>query len=171
MKHTVTHPHSVILSICLIVAICLSSAGIRAEEPDPLPLGTAVERALAANPALAASSASIDVAREDLGAARSDLYPSLSGSATRTETDQTTHSQEGFNGGGRSGNTSFGLALDQNIYDFGRRKAGIRLAGNAVTNSEIALESERLSVAWNTVMAYLTWIEAEIGRASCRERV
>ncbi len=161
MKHTVTHPHSVILSICLIVAICLSSAGIRAEEPDPLPLGTAVERALAANPALAASSASIDVAREDLGAARSDLYPSLSGSATRTETDQTTHSQEGFNGGGRSGNTSFGLALDQNIYDFGRRKAGIRLAGNAVTNSEIALESERLSVAWNTVMAYLTWIEAE----------
>ena len=114
-----------------------------------------------ANPQLTASSASLDAARSELGVARSSLYPTVAGSVSRTESDQTIHSSDGFNAGGRSGTTNYGVSLDQDVYDFGRRRAGIRLADTSVSQAESAMTSERLNVAWNTVTAYLRWIEAD----------
>lgn len=146
----------------LLIAMASIQLNVCADEmPSALSLSEAVDAALSNNPGLSATAASVDAARADLGATRSSLYPSLSGSVSRTESDQTSYSSQGFTGSQQTGTTSYGVALDQNVYDFGRRRAGIKLAETSVTQAELTQNSQRLTIGWNTVTAYLHWIESD----------
>ena len=150
----------------VVVATFLFPARIVAQEirhfPASLSLVEAVNLALAFQPSLQASGASVKASEASLTLARSTYYPAISitGSGTRT-------------GGAFVFNPSLpsriqfynsytsGLTLQQTIYDFGRTDSRVSGAHEQLDASTMDYQSLRLNVIANTAIAYYGVLEAQ----------
>ena len=132
--------------------------------PEKLTLDEAVDSAVTRNPAFRIVQAQRDSAIASLKSARSGYYPQASGSITRSYSEQSRHGASGFGSTGSSSDsssTSYGLSVDQLIYDFGRRAGSVEQSRYDVDLADLDMKSQMLNIAWGTVSAYLQWLDAE----------
>jgi outer membrane protein TolC len=129
------------------------------EELETPLAGEEVEFALAHRPDLARSEFALEQARAGIGFARSDYYPSLNLSASVDGTRENSGRFEGDDFGG-----TVALSLSINVFDGFGRRARVKGAKAALSESEWILEETRIAVAADvrTALARLRSAQQEL---------
>jgi NodT family efflux transporter outer membrane factor (OMF) lipoprotein len=115
-----------------------------------------VQRALAANPDVAAARATLREARENLRAGQGSLYPQLSASASGTRERESLASLGFGNGSATFSSYDAALNLSYTLDTFGGIARRVEQLGAQADYERFELEAEDLTLSANVVMAAIT---------------
>ncbi len=150
------------------VVLGLGGAVPASAQERTLTLDDAVQMALSASPAIRASGAYIDAAREGEGIALTGYMPSLNATVSYSRATANSARASGLPGAtvadptnSSSNYFNFGLALQQPIWDFGRTM-GANDVAKAGTDVAVAnLATSRLTAWYNVVVSYYAVLAAQ----------
>ncbi len=149
------------------VIILLSATGIMAQDQSPgdsLTVNQAVERVLASNPSIFQAAHAIDAAKAQVDVSRSSLYPNANISLGYTRIGPVP--SIAFPGFGifqlaPYNNFDEHLAVNDMVYDFGRRQKGIDLAKTQVLSTQDRLQLVRQDLAYQTINTFYAMLFME----------
>ncbi len=141
--------------------ILLTAGAAIAQTPvqDSLSVQEAVRIAIRNNPAIMKAADDINATEAGVKQSRSSYFPDMNGSASYSRigpVQELTVPGLGSFSLFPENNYDISLGLQQNVYDFGRRSAGVELAKSGVKLSRDNLDAVKSSLAYQTIQTFYT---------------
>jgi outer membrane protein len=134
--------------VSLIILLAAAAAPLRGEADDTIRKGEqlnlkrCIEIALMKNPAIVAAKGTVNVNASRIGQAKSNYFPQVDGTANVSRTSVGPRRSLGFQSGSAIYNSySAGVSLSQNIYDFGKTAAQVKIQKLNFDSSQSDLEN------------------------------
>jgi outer membrane protein TolC len=124
-------------------------------------LNQCIDTALKNNPTIRASMYGVDVSRSRVGEARSGYYPQLSASAAYTRISPVSSMTGSFGGSGEYNQYSSGVALNQNILDFGKTSQQVDISKYNLESSRSDLNTTQDTIILSVKQAYYGVLKAK----------
>lgn len=132
---------------------------------ESLNLERCVEIALKMHPDIAAAKNTVNASESRIGQARSNYYPQIDWSSSASRTSIGTRSSFGFQTGSVIYNSySTGVNLNQNIFDFGKTAAQVKVQRLTYDSSLSDLETVSEQIIFNVKQAYYGVLQAKRNR-------
>ena len=132
---------------------------------ESLNLERCVEIALKMHPDIAAAKNTVNASESRIGQARSNYYPQIDWSSSASRTSIGTRSSFGFQTGSAIYNSySTGVNLNQNIFDFGKTAAQVKVQRLTYDSSLSDLETVSEQIIFNVKQAYYGVLQAKRNR-------
>ena len=133
---------------------------------ETLTLSRCIEIALKKNPTIVAAVNTVDVSRSRVGEARAAYYPQISatGAYSRTKASSVTSSGALIGTTARVNEYSGTVALNQNIYDFGRTSSQVDVSKYNLESSHSDLATTEDTIILNVKQAYYEVLQARRNR-------
>jgi outer membrane protein len=163
------------ISIMLLIVFA-APAGAAAEDiikkDELLTLQRCVEIALMKHPTILAAQNNVSASQSRVGQAKSNYYPQIDASASAARTSVGPRRSLGFETGSTIFNSySTGVALTQNIYDFGKTGSQVDIQKYNLDSSRSDLETTTEQVLFNVKQAYYGVLQTKRNRDVAEETV
>ena len=160
-----------LLMLSLLVAHPASAQEI-IKKDELLTLQRCVEIALLKHPTILAARNNVSASQSRVGQAKSNYYPQIDASANAARTSVGPRRSLGFETGSTIYNSySTGVALTQNIYDFGKTSSQVDIQKYNLESSRSDLETTTEQVLFNVREAYYGVLQAKRNRDVAEETV
>jgi len=131
-----------------------TTTGVDVNRAPAMTLNQCIETALKNNPTIRASIFGVDVNRSRVGEARSGYYPQLSASAAYTRINPVLSPTNSLGSSGAYDQYTSGVALNQNILDFGKTSRQVDISKYNLESSRLDLNATQDDVILSVKQAY-----------------
>lgn len=162
-----------LLTLTGLILPFTAAAGDRIIKGETLELQQCIDIALKNHPSILAAAGTLKAGESRVGQARSGYFPQLSGSVgyNRISPYATTSGRLSANGEGAYDATNSTIALSQNLFDFGKTAAQVKIQSLNLDSSRADYEDVKSQVVFGVKKSYYGLLQARRNRDVGREVV
>ncbi len=162
-----------LLALTGLILPFTAGAGDRIKKGETLDIQQCVDIALKNHPSILSAAGTLKAGESRVGQARSGYFPQLSGSVgyNRISPYATTSGRFSANGEGAYDATNSTIALSQNLFDFGKTAAQVKIQSLNLDSSRADYEDVKSLVVFGVKKSYYGLLQARRNRDVGREVV